>query len=281
MARKEPVAGASAKAIYADLRKGWLRRTRRYFLVLAAILIVAVGLVTWLAVVQGTFVGWWIAGMGFGVALAAWVLLRDSPPPAIENWLLGSWGEEATGKALRRLPSEWQVRHDIDTGAGNIDHLVVGPGGVFVVETKKWSGVVRVEEHTAYVRMPGRTRADVRERAGQQVRRLARSTHDRVRAATRISLFVVPVVVVWGDFEQRVVGDAPAFVAGDALVEWLTNRPVTIAEARLFPDHRGGRCGVAARGSGLGAPGRERAVYPGREARRLRDRGSRPATSPE
>lgn len=35
--------------------------------------------------------------------------------------------------------------HDIDTGRGNIDHLIVGPGGVFTVETKSHGGRINVD----------------------------------------------------------------------------------------------------------------------------------------
>jgi Nuclease-related domain len=32
----------------------------------------------------------------------------------------------------------WRVVHDLDTGRGSIDHVVIGPGGVFVIESKTW-----------------------------------------------------------------------------------------------------------------------------------------------
>ena len=38
----------------------------------------------------------------------------------------------------------------------NIDHVVVGPGGVFVIDSKNWSGDVRVVEGT--LRQNGRSR---------------------------------------------------------------------------------------------------------------------------
>jgi len=44
---------------------------------------------------------------------------------------------------------------------------------------------------------------------------------------------VTPVVVIWGDFEQGVVGEGPTYVAGKRLVEWLVGRPRTIAQNRL------------------------------------------------
>ena len=59
-----------------------------------------------------------------------------------EYWNKGSWGEGAVGNALRTLPDEYHVIHDLDTGFGNIDHIVIGPRGLFIIETKNWSGRV-------------------------------------------------------------------------------------------------------------------------------------------
>lgn len=54
----------------------------------------------------------------------------------------GVVSEIEVGEALERLGPEWMVLHALpgDTGAGDIDHLVVGPAGVFVVATKNHSG---------------------------------------------------------------------------------------------------------------------------------------------
>src|SRR4051812_32411396 len=44
------------------------------------------------------------------------------------------------------------ITHDLDLpGAGNIDHLAVGPAGVFVLDSKAWSGVVTVEQDGATI----------------------------------------------------------------------------------------------------------------------------------
>ncbi|HEX6207640.1 MAG TPA: nuclease-related domain-containing protein [Actinomycetota bacterium] len=42
-------------------------------------------------------------------------------------------------KALEGLPG-YRVIHDLDIGGGNVDHLVIGPTGVFAIETKDWQG---------------------------------------------------------------------------------------------------------------------------------------------
>jgi len=45
------------------------------------------------------------------------------------------------GEILEGLVADgWQVIHDVSFGRGNIDHIVVGPGGLFTVETKSRRG---------------------------------------------------------------------------------------------------------------------------------------------
>lgn len=61
----------------------------------------------------------------------------------------GAVGEAATGVALDDLATEgWFTLHDVawpGRPRANIDHVVVGPGGVLVVDSKNWSGRVTVE----------------------------------------------------------------------------------------------------------------------------------------
>ena len=54
------------------------------------------------------------------------------------RWGKGGNGEIKVGRALEDLrPDGYIVMHDLDKGvAGNIDHLISGPTGAFLVETK-------------------------------------------------------------------------------------------------------------------------------------------------
>ena len=62
----------------------------------------------------------------------------------------GADGEVATAHALAALPvSGWFVLHDVRWPGkrfANIDHVVIGPGGVFVIDSKAWSGAVGVRD---------------------------------------------------------------------------------------------------------------------------------------
>ena len=53
-------------------------------------------------------------------------------------WRRGGDGEERMGNILGRLPQGWHVFHDLPIGArgANVDHLVIGPAGVFTINTK-------------------------------------------------------------------------------------------------------------------------------------------------
>jgi hypothetical protein len=61
-------------------------------------------------------------------------------------WRKGANGERITGLWLGRLPESWFVFHDVPVGArgANIDHVVIGPGGVFTINTKNLTGSIRV-----------------------------------------------------------------------------------------------------------------------------------------
>lgn len=53
-------------------------------------------------------------------------------------WRLGAAGEQAVAERLAKLGPPWRVLHSIEVGerGSDIDHLVIGPGGVFTVNAK-------------------------------------------------------------------------------------------------------------------------------------------------
>jgi hypothetical protein len=63
-----------------------------------------------------------------------------------DSWSQGAEGEEVVGDVLEGLAGEgWRVIHDVSFGRGNIDHIAVGPGGVFTIETKSRGGRIFVD----------------------------------------------------------------------------------------------------------------------------------------
>ena len=61
--------------------------------------------------------------------------------PVIDRWHRGAEGEEAVGAILEELSGQgWNAIHDVSLGRGNVDHIAIGPGGVFTIETKSHRG---------------------------------------------------------------------------------------------------------------------------------------------
>jgi hypothetical protein len=66
--------------------------------------------------------------------------------PLVDRHDRGASGEEQVGRLLAQLPRHgWQVFHDATLEHGNIDHIALGPAGLFTVETKSHPGPVRVQ----------------------------------------------------------------------------------------------------------------------------------------
>lgn len=146
-----------------------------------------------------------------------------------ELWERGAAGEEATAAALHALPaSEWTVFHDVrwpGRKLANVDHVVVGPGGVFVIDSKNWSG--RIEVRDGVLRQNGCHREPAVASAAE--------------AAIAVSLLAPRLEPRWAMpvlcfiREEPIVGWArDVMICSSAnVVEMLLSRPVVLsAEAR-------------------------------------------------
>jgi Nuclease-related domain len=129
--------GASAMAQYRRRRAAeWTDFLRTLPLRLGAV--VAAGLLAGTlarhsglaAPVAATVVG----GLGF--------LLRFRVSAETTAWRRGAKGEQRTACRLRRLGRAWTIFHDlaIPGSRANADHLVVGPPGVFLIDSKHYRG---------------------------------------------------------------------------------------------------------------------------------------------
>jgi len=54
----------------------------------------------------------------------------------------GAEAHKRISEALEELPGNFRVIHDLSTPFGPVDHVVIGPTGVFVISTKNWKGLV-------------------------------------------------------------------------------------------------------------------------------------------
>jgi hypothetical protein len=85
---------------------------------------------------------WWplsLLALGLILLLSRSVVLGGPlDPVALRN---GIRGEERVAGFLAELePEGYRVLHDVDLERKNADHVLVGPTGVYVIETKDWTG---------------------------------------------------------------------------------------------------------------------------------------------
>jgi hypothetical protein len=64
-----------------------------------------------------------------------------------QSFYKGLQGEEAVSKELSRLSSDYTVFRGMNTLYGDVDFIVIGPTGIFVVEAKHWSGKIGLDRH--------------------------------------------------------------------------------------------------------------------------------------
>ncbi len=116
---------------------------------------------------------------------------------------LGKVGEEATADAVagwRRRRKGWRLINGIYlAGHGDIDHVLVGPGGVFVIESKWTSNNCRIERGEI-VGLLGRVPVAQASDGALKVERLLR------HGPQRFDVIVKPVVVIWGPGSPRLEG---------------------------------------------------------------------------
>jgi hypothetical protein len=212
-------AGRSTQAEYERRYTAWrTSRVRAALLWIPLALLFALLGCWYLAVTTGIAV--------FGVAFAALVIgavvdVLVRPPHDLRELRQVAAGERATGRLLARVQRDgYVVLHDRRTAGGQVDveHLLVGPAGMFVLDSRNWAEVkeaARLLEGNLWV---GRSSlADTL----AQLRREAADVAGEVNAALDgragggATLSAGTVLVVHG---KRVAG-TPRIVGGVAVLE--------------------------------------------------------------
>jgi len=69
----------------------------------------------------------------------------------------GDEGEKLVSLCLEDLPRGYFVFNDVNIpgGKGNFDHIVIGPTGIFLIETKNYSGFFKIYGNDWYSRSSG------------------------------------------------------------------------------------------------------------------------------
>jgi hypothetical protein len=166
---------------------------------------------------------------GLAAIVATWVL-RFRPSPDASAWRRGAAGERRTARLLGLLERHgWAVLHDlaIPGSQANLDHLVIGPGGVFVIDSKQYRGRLQLDPmgrlwHGRYPLAPTLRAADF-------------EADEAARVLSDPGVAVVPIVAVhgaqvpWG----KVVTDGVPVVAARRLPSMLRALPPVLGPERV------------------------------------------------
>jgi hypothetical protein len=184
MSRQAPAGAEPGASADAEFRR---RRLRRWLRRLLSQVVALVGLAgAMIFVMRGSARGLAYAGASLlGAAIVAGLLVwadRD-----VERWQRGADGERATAALLARLPRRYRVSHDLavpGSQRANIDHLVIGRTGVFVIDSKAYRARLRVRRGVVW--------------AGDWPVDTGLAAWEADRVAGLLGVPVVPLVVVHG-----------------------------------------------------------------------------------
>jgi hypothetical protein len=163
-----------------------------------------------------------LAFVSGGLAGMALVVLAMGGHVSTFMWSLGAEGERMTGKEIEKLnEKDWHCEHSIKHAHGDWDHVLVGPPGIFLVDSKRLYKTAVVASDAL---RSGRLAF-----SGSLFRGGAWDINKALEARLgRRAPFVMPVVAIWGDFPQEWVeeGEKPVvYVQGERIASWLAGLP--------------------------------------------------------
>jgi len=152
------------------------------FLILACFSFVAL-------VVNGQL-GFFATLLLFACLVSIYVFWNRNLEAISERWGAGAQGEVEVGRELERLHKEgFYVFHDCDSGRGNVDHFVIGPRGVLVVETKALKGEIACENGRFLQNGKIIPKDMTRQAKGE-----AKTVSELIRSSTGVGAWVVPIL---------------------------------------------------------------------------------------
>jgi hypothetical protein len=113
----------------------------RRFWILMAVLVALYG--TLLGVLKGAGnLPIWLWPVPIVLVLLVMRTVMRTGERRVDQAVRGAEGEELVGAELNKLDDRFHAIHDVVLGRGNIDHVVIGPAGIFTIETKSHWGKV-------------------------------------------------------------------------------------------------------------------------------------------
>jgi Nuclease-related domain len=146
-------------------------------------------------------------------------------------WRVGADGEEAVGARLASLEQHgWRILHAVNVGTrgSDIDHVAIGPGGVYTLNTKTHLGHrITVYEHAILI-------------DGHKQPYLRNSRHEAARAtrlltqACGFAVTAAPLIVVLCDaLTIKKQPDDVQVVGRRDIALWLRKRPAILGAAEI------------------------------------------------
>lgn len=165
------------------------------------------------------------AGAAIAVGIAFSMYTLDEPPQHVQNWKRGVEGERKTARALKPLLRKgWTVEHDVQQdGRANLDHVLTGPPGIYLLETKNLAGTISIEEGVLVARQFDDPDEIYRYRSlAPRLRGQAKELSARLHDESGRRTWVNAVAVIWGHFPQGLVSyENVTYIHGDRLRGWL------------------------------------------------------------
>jgi hypothetical protein len=140
------------------------------------------------------------------------------------RWRREANGESATGWLLGRLPEGWFVFHDVPVGdrGANIDHVAIGPGGVFTINTKNLTGAIRVNPRSI---VHNGSRTSFLPKASAEARRAARLLTSAIGRPVEVRGLLAILADEWT--VKRLPDDV--YVGGPRSAKhWMLQQPQTL-----------------------------------------------------
>jgi hypothetical protein len=166
---------------------------------------------------------------GLAATAAGWGL-RFRPSLDAVAWRRGAAGERRTARLLSHLERHgWAVLHDLalPRSQANIDHLVIGPGGVFTIDSKQYRGRLQLDPagrlwHGRYSLAPA-------------LRAVSFEADQAAQVLPDPGVAVVPIVAVHGSQVPwgKVVSDGVPVLAATRLPSLLRALPAVLGPERV------------------------------------------------
>jgi hypothetical protein len=178
-----------------------------------------------------------VAGVFGSLAAYRWFKIK----PQLDQLAQGFRGERRVGRMLEELRAAgYEVFHDIPGEGFNVDHALIGPGGVFAIETKTWSlpdgkrGNIEYDGERILVDGHKPDRCPVTQAAA-----VADHLRDLLQRMTDRKVSVRPVVLFPGWYISKQPKQARVWVLNPkALSAFLKNEPAVLSrdDIKLFAD---------------------------------------------